>query len=91
MQLYQLALDDPDAAWEAYQILLEGADVAGECLYFVNPDFGSFWFDNNLDLVVQIGRRRYRYKLVFRRGGRLRRPQIQYDLRARQGARSRRR
>ena len=27
MQLYQLALDDPDAAWEAYQILLEDWDI----------------------------------------------------------------
>ena len=40
-------------------LVLEGADVAGECLYFVNPDFGSFWFDNNLQFVKKIGRHNY--------------------------------
>ena len=40
-------------------LVLEGADVAGECLYFVNPDYGSFWFDNNLQFVKKIGRHNY--------------------------------
>ncbi len=47
--------DDLIAAY----LVLEGANTAGDCIYFVNPDFGSFWFDNNLDLVVQIGRHNF--------------------------------
>lgn len=43
----------------AAYLVLEGADVAGDCLYFVNPDFGSFWFDNNLQFVKKIGRHNY--------------------------------
>ncbi|MBQ7692136.1 MAG: cell wall hydrolase [Oscillospiraceae bacterium] len=43
----------------AAYLVLEGADVAGECLYFVNPDFGSAWFDNNLIFVKKIGRHNY--------------------------------
>ena len=43
----------------AAYLVLEGADVAGDCLYFVNPDFGSFWFDNNLTFVKKIGRHNY--------------------------------
>jgi len=40
-------------------MVLEGADTAGNCIYFVNPDFGSFWFDNNLDFVKKLGRHNF--------------------------------
>ncbi len=43
----------------AAYLVLEGANTAGSCLYFVNPDFGSYWFDNNLTLVTQIGRHNF--------------------------------
>lgn len=48
----------PEDLIAAY-LVLEGANTAGDCLYFVNPDFGSFWFDNNLQLVMQIGRHNF--------------------------------
>ncbi len=40
-------------------LVLEGANTAGKCIYFVNPDFGSFWFDNNLDFVLKLGRHNF--------------------------------
>ena len=40
-------------------MVLEGANTAGDCLYFVNPDYGSFWFDNNLDFVMRLGRHNF--------------------------------
>jgi Cell wall hydrolyses involved in spore germination len=43
----------------AAYLVLEGVNTAGDCLYFVNPDFGSFWFDNNLELVMKIGRHNF--------------------------------
>ena len=48
----------PEDIIAAY-LVLEGADTAGECIYFVNPDFGSFWFDNNLDFVMKLGRHNF--------------------------------
>ena len=36
-------------------LVLEGADTAGDSLYFVNPALGSSWFDSNLELVTSIG------------------------------------
>ena len=43
----------------AAYLVLEGANTAGDCTYFVNPDFGSYWFDNNLDYVMSIGRHNF--------------------------------
>ena len=43
----------------AAYMVLEGANTAGDCIYFVNPDFGSFWFDNNLDFVLRLGRHNF--------------------------------
>ncbi len=40
-------------------LVLEGANTVGDCLYFVNPDFGSFWFDNNLEFVMKLGRHNF--------------------------------
>ena len=40
-------------------LVLEGANTAGKCIYFVNPDFGSYWFDNNLDFVMKLGRHNF--------------------------------
>lgn len=48
----------PDDLIAAY-LVLEGANTAGDCIYFVNPDFGSYWFDNNLDFVMSIGRHNF--------------------------------
>ena len=52
--------DDPkqEDIIAAYMVL-EGANTAGECIYFVNPDYGSFWFDNNLDFVKKLGRHNF--------------------------------
>lgn len=47
--------DDLIAAY----LVLEGANTVGDCTYFVNPDFGSYWFDNNLDYVMSIGRHNF--------------------------------
>lgn len=48
----------PEDTIAAY-LVLEGANTAGDCTYFVNPDFGSFWFDNNLELVMKLGRHNF--------------------------------
>lgn len=39
----------------AAYLCLEGYSTVGGCLYFVNPDFGSGWFDSSLELVETIG------------------------------------
>ena len=39
----------------AAYLCLEGYNTVGDCLYFVNPDFGSGWFDSSLELVETIG------------------------------------
>ncbi len=62
--------DDPteESILAAY-LVLEGANTAGDCLFFVNPDFGSFWFDNNLRLVKKIGRHNFYVPLTRGDGG----------------------
>ena len=39
----------------AAYLCLEGYNTVGDCLYFVNPEFGSGWFDSSLELVETIG------------------------------------
>lgn len=47
---------EPDEeAYIAAYLCLEGFNTVGESLYFVNPDFGSGWFDKSLELVTVIG------------------------------------
>ena len=48
----------PEDTIAAY-LVLEGANTADDCLYFVNPDFGSYWFDNNLEFVKSLGRHNF--------------------------------
>ena len=48
----------PEDVIAAY-LVLEGANTAGNCIFFVNPSFGSFWFDNNLDFVMRLGRHNF--------------------------------
>lgn len=36
-------------------LCLDGYNTVGDSLYFVNPDYGSGWFDSSLDLTVTIG------------------------------------
>ena len=43
----------------AAYLCLEGCSTVGDCLYFVNPDFGSGWFDSSLELVETIGRHNF--------------------------------
>ncbi len=40
-------------------LVLEGANTVGNCLYFVNPSFGSVWFDTSLKLEKKIGRHNF--------------------------------
>ena len=51
----------PEDIIAAY-LVLEGANTAGNCIFFVNPQFGSFWFDNNLDFVMKLGRHNFYVK-----------------------------
>lgn len=51
----------PEDVIAAY-LVLEGANTAGNCIFFVNPSFGSFWFDNNLDFVMKLGRHNFYVK-----------------------------
>lgn len=47
---------EPDEeAYIAAYLCLEGFNTVGESLYFVNPAFGSGWFDKSLELVTVIG------------------------------------
>ena len=39
----------------AAYLCLEGYSTVDDCLYFVNPEFGSGWFDSSLELVDTIG------------------------------------
>ena len=39
----------------AAYLCLEGYSTVDDCLYFVNPEFGSGWFDSSLELVETIG------------------------------------
>ena len=43
----------------AAYLVLEGANVVGDCLYFVNPEYGSYWFDSALELRAVIGRHNF--------------------------------
>lgn len=36
-------------------LCLDGYNTVGDSLYFVNPAYGSGWFDSSLDLTVSIG------------------------------------
>ncbi len=36
-------------------LCLDGYNTVGDSLYFVNPSYGSGWFDSSLDLTVTIG------------------------------------
>ena len=40
-------------------LVLEGANTAGDSLYFVNPAMGSGWFDSSLELVTEIGSHKF--------------------------------
>ncbi len=40
-------------------LVLEGANTVGDSLYFVNPAFGSYWFDSALELTAVIGRHNF--------------------------------
>jgi len=47
--------DPTEEAVIASYLVLEGANVVGDCLYFVNPEYGSGWFDSALELRCVIG------------------------------------
>ena len=52
--------EDPDEeSVAAACLVLEGANTVGDCLYFVNPSFGSAWFDATLKLEKVIGRHNF--------------------------------
>lgn len=52
--------EDPDEdSVAAACMVLEGASTVGDCLYFVNPSYGSAWFDGSLRLVKAIGRHNF--------------------------------
>ena len=42
-------------AYIATYLLLEGYNTVGDCMYFVNREKGSEWFDDKLQVVVQYG------------------------------------
>lgn len=53
---YSIIQEDPfDSDVIAACLVLEGADTVGDCTYFVNPDYGSAWFDRALDFRLKIG------------------------------------
>ena len=43
----------------AAYLVLEGANTVGDSLYFVNPAYGSYWFDSTLELTAVIGRHNF--------------------------------
>lgn len=44
-------------------LCLEGYNTVGDSLFFVNPAYGSYWFDTELELTYVIGEHNfYRYK-----------------------------
>ena len=47
--------DPTEQAVIAAYLVLEGANTVGDSLYFVNPEFGSYWFDATLNLRAVIG------------------------------------
>ena len=56
------AQPDERAHIAAY-LCLEGYNTVGDSLFFVNPAYGSYWFDTELELTYVIGEHNfYRYK-----------------------------
>lgn len=55
---------EPDErAYVAACLCLEGYNTVGDSLFFVNPAFGSYWFDTDLELTYVIGNHNfYKYK-----------------------------
>ena len=51
-----------EEAYIAAYLCLEGYNTVGESLYFVNPAYGSAWFDRDLELYKVIGDHNF-YKL----------------------------
>lgn len=47
--------DPAEQAVIAAYLVLEGANTVGDSLYFVNPAYGSYWFDSALELTAVIG------------------------------------
>ena len=48
--------EDPgETSMIAAYLVLEGANTVGDSLYFVNPAYGSYWFDSALELTAVIG------------------------------------
>lgn len=47
--------DPSEQAMIAACLVLEGANTVGDSLYFVNPAYGSYWFDSALELTAVIG------------------------------------
>ena len=47
--------DPTEQAVVAAYLCLEGYNTVGDSLYFVNPEFGSSWFDSSLKLTETIG------------------------------------
>ena len=53
-------MEEPtEQAWVAAYLALEGTDIVGSSLYFVNPKYASSWFDDSLELVARIGRHNF--------------------------------
>ena len=52
-----------ERAYIAACLCLEGYSTVGESLFFVNPAYGSYWFDRELELTHVIGEHNfYKYK-----------------------------
>ncbi len=53
-------LEDPtEEATIAACLALDGTELVGSCLYFVNPKYAGSWFDENLELAARIGRHNF--------------------------------
>lgn len=48
-------MEPTEQATIAAYLCLEDCSTVGDCLYFVNPEYGSGWFDSSLELVETIG------------------------------------
>ena len=51
-----------EMAYIASWLCLEGYNTVEDCLYFVNPAYGSGWFDRDLELYKAIGEHNF-YRL----------------------------
>lgn len=52
-----------ERAYIAACLCLEGFNTVGDSLFFVNPAYGSYWFDTELELTYVIGEHNfYKYK-----------------------------